>query len=273
MAGSLLLGSPSVFAFAVSSCPQSTFTDYQSQVLDDHRKVSEINAVAKEIRNVYSSKNALNPTALSDFEDGILNVTTAPYNALPNGSSNVTCALQKVLLDARDAQLVTYLPPGDYRITDQLECIQTVIDQDDVNSGENKNNREDYPCVLRGGTYTTGTTPPRARLVLARSSGGFGDPNRPKPVLFFATRDKEECSTCTTYLLKPSVSFSQMILSLEIDLGVDSDGYTTNTGAIGIDHEGAQGSVIEGVTIMAGTAGKGAFAGCRARGAVWERSA
>lgn len=62
-----------------------------------------------------------NPTLA---EDGLLDVTAAPFNADPTGKQDSTEALQKAINHARDNVMVTFFPPGTYRISDTLKCAQ-----------------------------------------------------------------------------------------------------------------------------------------------------
>src|SRR5690606_35626301 len=58
---------------------------------------------------------------------GLLDVTAEPYNADPTGSRDSTRALQHAINDARDARMLTYLPPGSYLVSDTLFGIQGTV--------------------------------------------------------------------------------------------------------------------------------------------------
>jgi hypothetical protein len=127
------------------------------------------------------------------------------------------------------------------------------------------NYQSDYfPCVLMGSR-----TGQRSEILLARRSPGFADPTKPKPVIHFWARDGEdEMPGVMKALIEgtpldpkewnpsesaPAISFNQLIIDVDLALGQG------NPGAVGIDHQGAQGSAIEDVTVDA----TGAFAGIR----------
>ncbi|MBN1669713.1 MAG: hypothetical protein JXR37_01690 [Kiritimatiellae bacterium] len=174
---------------------------------------------------------------LSLRADGYLDVTQAPYGADPTGVADATDALRRAIRDARDARLVTWLPGGRYKVSGTLVGVQGPVSRRDGRPF-------DYPCTLMG----PGDGGPRATLVLADRAPGFGDTRRPKPVVHFWARKLGDPDSDEP---QPSVSFNQMIVDIDIELG------TGNPGAVGIHHQAAQGSVIEDVTIRA----TGAFAG------------
>jgi len=164
---------------------------------------------------------------------GILDVTKAPYSADSSGISDSTGAIQEAVIDARDARMIVYFPPGEYRVSDTISASQ--INQENVKI-PSMSRRDDFPCILWGGTNGG-----RARIILADSSPEFSDPKNPKPVI----------STRTD--LNPNITFNVMIVSLDVDMGKG------NVGGIGVDHQGAQGSITEDVNVFA----QGAFAGFR----------
>lgn len=168
---------------------------------------------------------------LADY--GILDVTDAPYSADRSGTDDSTRAIRQAIIDARDGRMVAYLPPGLYRVSDTIWASQINQQSKAISSFDL---RDDFPCVLWGGS-----TGGRAKIVLSDASSGFGDPEHPKPVISTET-DAD-----------PNITFNVMIISIDVDLGA------RNAGAIGIDHQGAQGSVTEDVRVFA----HGAFAGLR----------
>jgi hypothetical protein len=141
--------------------------------------------------------------------------------------------IQQAVRAARDARLSVFFPAGVYRVSDTI-----VADQPRQRRVANALlRRDDFPCVLWGSTRGG-----RARIALADNAPGFGDAKNPKPVI-----------RSESYNGNPNVSFNQMIVHVDVDLGCGNDG------AIGIDHQGAQGCVTEDVTVVA----VGAFAGFR----------
>ena len=133
--------------------------------------------------------------------DGILDVTKAPYLADPTGKKDSTWAIQQAIKDARDARLVTFLPGGSYRVSDTIACVQGVVTPDhwpfgksaspatQTTAGESGfNYQSDYfPCILMGSR-----TRQRSTIFLAPQSPGFGDSQKPKPVVHFWARNEDE---------------------------------------------------------------------------------
>jgi hypothetical protein len=195
------------------------------------RKVSDVLARGHEVLTAVGGARGA--------EHGILDVTVAPYAADPTGRTDSTSAIQRAVRDARDARMVCFFPPGRYLVSDTIVAGQRHVQwEPDMTLA-----RDDFPCVLRGGTQGG-----RATIVLADNAEGFGELADAKPVLFFASfthRGPVE--------LQPNISFNQVLLSIDLDLGAG------NAGAIGVDHQGAQGCVTEDVHIKA----DGAFAGFR----------
>lgn len=188
-------------------------------------------------------------------ELGFLDVTKAPYSADPTGREDATEAIQRAIDDARDARLVTYLPAGRYLVSDTIQGVIGVVRWDDwpyegwADPWEAEASFE-YPCVLMGSREGG-----RSTLVLADGAPGFGDPSRPKPVLYFWARSMQVSGRAVKDPNVPqqNINFNQKILSLDIELGQG------NPGAIGIDHRGAEGATVEDVRVDA----RGAFAGFR----------
>jgi hypothetical protein len=180
---------------------------------------------------------------------GILDVTKAPYHADPGGRRDSTAAIQRALDDARDARMVTFLPPGTYLVSDTLTCIQGIVHiagtslwgADPFYTTVSQR----YPCVLVGPA-------PRAKatIVLRAKAPGFSDPRQPKPVVHFWARSVNENDRDPTRP-QPNISFGQIVAGVDFQLG------TGNAGAVAVDLQAAQWSVIEDVRIDA----RGAFAG------------
>lgn len=227
--GTLLVGS-----MAAVLWPANLGAQEVSGVPDDRnpRPIAEVLARAEHVTAGYADRR------LGEF--GILDVTRAPYNADPSGARDSTEAIQQAVRDARDARMVAYLPIGTYLVSRTIEAAQRQVVPD---WSRLSFVRDDFPCILWGGTQGG-----RAKLVLADRATGFGDAADPRPVIFVAS-----CTAETPAKLQPNISFNNMIVSLDVDLGEG------NPGAIGIDHQGAQGSVTEDCNVNA----EGAFAGFR----------
>jgi len=206
------------------------------------RKVTDLMRTAERNLAVYANKSLL----LS----GYIDVTSHPYNADPTGMKDATAAIQQALKDARDARMVCYLPPGRYLVSKTISGIQGTVEWDSwpyegysdpwvafASFG--------YPNVLTGSPGKD-----RSVIVLADHAPGFDDPEQPKPVLHFWSR-MEWGENIDRTLPQPSINFNQKITDIDIDLGKG------NPGAVGINHQGAEGSVVENVNILA----EGAFAG------------
>jgi len=209
------------------------------------RKVSDVKARARRVMERYSDSELI--------AYGILDVTKPPYSADNTGKRDVTNVLQQAIIDARDAQLVCYLPAGRYKVSDTLEGIIGVIEWDDWPYAGHSDPwvaeaSFHYPCVLTGSSGTA-----RTQIVLRDNALGFDDPSHPKPVIYFWARSMQSFGPRDPNTPQGNINFNQKIMSLDIDLG------RGNPGAIGIEHRGAEGASIEDIRISA----HGAFAGLR----------
>jgi hypothetical protein len=209
------------------------------------RKVSQVEARARQVIEHYSEKN------LASL--GILDVTIPPYSADNTGRKDVTHILQKAIVDARDAQLLCYLPAGKYLVSDTLEGIIGVVQWDNWPYEGHADPWVAeasfyYPCVLTGARGNE-----RAQIVLADNAPGFGNPDNPKPVIHFWARSMQSFGPRDPNRPQQNINFNQKIMSIDIDLG------RQNPGAIALDHRGAEGATVEDIRINA----EGAFAGIR----------
>ncbi len=228
--------------YTAALLPAAAQESYQFPPLTDSpqdkpfRTQAEAASAAARVLDRYADK------ALAGY--GILDVTKAPYNAKGDGKTDDTRALQQAMKDARDARLVTWLPAGTYLVSDTLQCVQNAVDPKPAAGvrSEERLRANDFPCVLQGSRKGG-----RVVIRLKPAAAGFGEPSSPKPLLLIWARNWS-----SPYPLAPNVSFNQAAMSLDLDI-------RGNAGAIGIDLQGAQGAVVEDVTIDAA----GAFAGMR----------
>lgn len=224
-----------VFHFIVSCADK--LPDQDAHV----RTVSEVTRTADRALDKYTDKDMKGI--------GFINVTASPYHADKTGKIDATAAIQQALKDARDARMIAFLPAGRYLVSTTITGIQGTVEWDDwpyegfVDPWLSTSSFE-YPNVITGPS-----TGERAVIVLADNSPGFDDPGNPKPLLHFWSR--MEYGDIEKTKPQSNINFNQKIIDIDFELGKN------NPGAIAINHQGAEGSVIEDVNISA----SGAFAG------------
>jgi len=134
------------------------------------------------------------PEILSEFgnqrlaEMGCVDVTAEPFSY------------------ARDHQMVCFFPPGEYKVSDTLNCEQYRPMRGD---GRRKGTR-DYPCVLVGSRRDKR----RPRIVLLPHSSGYNDPSRPKYVVHFWSPGMG--TETPVDQPQPNISMNQMLVSAKI---------------------------------------------------------
>jgi len=175
---------------------------------------------------------------------GLADVTKGPFRADPTGQEDSTRAIQAAIDFARDHQMVCFFPPGTYRISDTLVCVQQLYRRS--NGRVLGGNR--FPNLLVGSRAGA----QRARLVLAPRSPGFDNPQKPKLVVYFWARGYANPTTAGRVtdglgpeVEQPNISMNQMLVNLDIVIGEG------NPGAIALRHQAAEGSAIEDCTIDA----------------------
>jgi len=195
-------------------------------------------------------RDLVNLSVPAELEDqrlaslGFVDVTKGPFRADPTGVNDSTRVLRAAIDFARDHQMVCFFPPGTYRISDTLVCVQQLYRRS--NGRVLGGNR--FPNLLVGSR--AGAEHPQ--LLLAPRSSGFDDPRRPKYVVHFWARGYLNPTTAgrvtdglSPEVEQPNISMNQMFVNLDIIIGQG------NPGAIALRHQAAEGSAIEDCTIDA----------------------
>ncbi len=146
------------------------------------------------------------PTASSFLTSAksIINVKDAPYNAVGNGSTDDTVAVQSAINDAIGKKMIVYLPAGTYRITDTLKW-------------------QKANGVWAGGTTLMGESKASVTIQLPNSQSGFGNAASPKAMVM--TGSSGGASDGHGYN-----AFHNNVLNLTISVG------SGNAGAVGVDY-------------------------------------
>jgi len=168
-------------------------------------------------------------------ELGYVDVTAAPFRADATGRRDATRAIQQAILFARDHQMVTFFPPGVYRVSDTLTCIHG---RHDPRTRKKRLGGRMWPCVLVG-SRRSGRRPV---IALAPNSPGYGDPNQPKYVVHFWARAVDEGGYDDP---QPNINMDQMLVGIDVRIGEG------NGGAVGVRHRAAQGSGVQDCRIDA----------------------
>ncbi|MBM4017046.1 MAG: hypothetical protein FJ288_01755 [Planctomycetes bacterium] len=175
---------------------------------------------------------------------GYVDVTKGPFRADAKGKEDSTRAIQDAVNFARDHQMACFFPPGTYRISDTLVCVQQLYRRS--NGRVLGGNR--FPNLLVGSRAGA----ERPRLLLAPRSPGFGDPQQPKFVVHFWARGYLNPTTAGRVtdglgpqVEQPNISMNQMLVNLDIVIGEG------NPGAVGLRHQAAEGSAAQDCTIDA----------------------
>jgi hypothetical protein len=166
---------------------------------------------------------------------GFVDVTAAPFSADPQGKRDSTKSVQQAIVFARDHQMVCFFPPGEYKVSDTLNCEQ----YRPLRRDGRRHGTRDYPCVLLGSRRATA----RPRILLAPRAAGFSDPNKPKYVIHFWSPGAGTETPIDRP--QPNISMNQMLVGIDVVIGPG------NQGAVGIRHRAAQGSGVQDCTIDA----------------------
>jgi hypothetical protein len=175
---------------------------------------------------------------------GLVDVTKSPFGADPSGERDSTAGIQAAVTLARDHQMACFFPPGTYRVSNTIECVQQLYRR--ANGRVFGGNR--FPNILVGSRMGA----ERPKLLLAPNSPGFGDPARPKIFVHFWSRGYLNPTTAdrvsdglSPEVEQPNIGMNQMLVHLDIVIGEG------NAGAIAVRHQAAEGSAIEDCTIDA----------------------
>jgi hypothetical protein len=139
-------------------------TPFDVHTLPDGYSV-QIDTANKQVKLVPGSVPAENIVFPTD--SGVLDVTRAPYNAIPNDGLDDTAAIQAALNAAPNGRRIVYLPNGTYHVSNSLNW------PTDPNNGGNDLKRTVLQGQSRDGVI----------LRLADSAAGFGSASTPKPLV------------------------------------------------------------------------------------------
>lgn len=202
---------------------------------------------------------AVPEAAQADPRFGLGYVVVTHYPGVrADGGGDSTAGIQAAIRDAYDNHLAVLFPPGTYTISDTLKCYEWNYWDARRNRAHNPDKRNH---VLLGSTLRDA----RPLIRLRPAAAGFGDPERPRPMLVYRvfTADNARATQPvepTEPLLgdppnfhdQPNILFDSELRGLDFDCG-------GNRGAIGVAFRAAQESSIEHVRVDA----TGASAGIR----------
>jgi len=185
------------------------------------------------------------------LQSGILDVTSSPFLADKTGEKDSTKAIQEAVNYARDNGLVCYFPEGTFIISDMISCEQRVekLDTPRAVAGMTQHYWDvQRPMVLMGSNKGK-----RPLIKLSKSAKGFDDPKNPKKAIWIwaQTRNDERGKDEPLWGKEQgNISFRHFFMNIDIDV-------RGHAGAIGLRHNGSQGSAIFNTRIMA----DGAYSG------------
>ncbi|MBI2269336.1 MAG: T9SS type A sorting domain-containing protein [Bacteroidetes bacterium] len=176
------------------------------------------------------------------YKKGYLDVSL--YDVHNTDITIATAAIQTAVSDAQANKLVCYFPSGNYIINSTIEGLMPMTWNTNVN---------DYTTDRREPVYIVGANP-RPTITLKANSSGFNDPANPKPMFLISAYSKSD------NIYRSNIAFNLVFRNIDLDLNG-----STNTGAVGLDFVGAQGSTIEDVKVTATNAYSG-FLGAPGQG-------
>ncbi len=151
---------------------------------------------------------------------GMIDVTASPYNATPgNANDDDAQAIEDAVADGKAASKPVYFPTGTYHVSRTINLVE---------SGRNHDGAGTIQLI----GATGGSSRPVIRL--KNNSTDFNSESTPKPVVKISATDG------------PNVGYRNIFRGIDIHLGTAG-----NAGAVGIDFDNAQHSLLEDVTIIA----------------------
>lgn len=164
----------------------------------------------------------------------------------PTGKKDSTVALQKAIDDGYDYQLAVFFPAGTYTVSDTLRVIR----------------KRARFATYHGNTLVGSRKGAQPIIRLAPNASGFGNPSKPKPVVWVWTNregdNRSFGAAAREFSTKSKHQWLAMGFMQSVDnLTIDCSGLKGNAGAIGLRFGAAQTSDIHDVKVIA----TGAFAG------------
>lgn len=197
---------------------------------------------------------------------GIVDVSKAPFYVDLRGAQDATEAMRHALTFAQQHYLTAFLPAGQARVTDTIECVQGMFLRNPGSIGNPAAHAMAYAadregaCVLTGARQNAAGAYPSI-LELSGNAPGFDNSADPRPVLYFWSRAIKKYGREQVTDDQPNKSYSQMIKNLHVRVGTGG-----NRGAVGIDMPAAQGTTIQDVKISANAGFAGIVGGAGSGG-------
>lgn len=211
-------------------------------------KVEEAFALIKKTAPGYASQvshKTLEKTAKL-ISDGVLDAAGGLFAIDPTGSNDSTAEIQRAIEYARDNQLICYFPAGEYRISTALHLIQRRY----MRSGGAILGAQSFPCVVMGSSDSK-----RTRFIVSKNS--FPATEKQKAVFDFQAESFTNPSVATH-----GDQYNQLLVS--IDIVIEEN----NPSAIAIRQVGAQGCLIQDVSVRSQDAFCGFIGGSSAGGGI-----
>ncbi|MEX0652624.1 MAG: glycoside hydrolase family 55 protein [Phycisphaeraceae bacterium] len=146
---------------------------------------------------------------------GVVDVTQAPYHAVPDDDGDDTAAIQRALDDHPSGNAIIYLPKGTYRVSDTLRWPEG----------------EHYGVYMKR-TFLQGESREETVLQLVDEAEGFQDADSPRAMIYTGEA--------------PAQRFRNGIRNLTVDTG------SGNPGAIGAQYIANNQGMVRDLTIRSG---------------------